>query len=174
MPNTTYAEAARIMVEKNFSGLPVVDAAGLLVGIVSEKDLFRALYANHADYFTNPELYADAEAREKEIAGISSTKVEEYMVRQVITVGPDVPVMRAGGMMLAYGVHRLPVVEDGRMIGIVTREEIYGGILRQHLNANYTLGSRDRAVNCSSGTVTRNNSPSVRLIVNGLKRGGRK
>jgi acetoin utilization protein AcuB len=55
------------------------------------------------------------------------------MIKQVISVTPDTPILKAGGVMLAHGVHRLPVVENGRMVGIVTRDDVYTAVLVQHL-----------------------------------------
>lgn len=129
LPSASYGEAARIMVENNFSGLPIVDTGGNLIGIVSEKDLFRALYPIYDDFIANPELYADHERREGEIDALRSTPIERYMTAKVITISPDAPIMKAGGLMLAHHIHRLPVVDDGKVVGIVTREDIYCAIL---------------------------------------------
>ncbi len=134
MPETTYEEAAQIMHERSYSGMPVVDAAGRMVGIVSEKDLLKGLFPRYRDYAADPEGYRDQEVQEREIEAVRRRPVKEFMVPRVVTVRPDDPILRAGGLMLAYEVHRLPVTEeDGTLAGIVTRRDIFGAILKQYL-----------------------------------------
>lgn len=131
-PETSYEEAARLMHEHGFSGLPVV-VGEKIVGMISEKDLFRALYPGYEDFVRSPEAYLDHEAREEEIARLRKMPVKHLTVKKVITIEPEAPILQAGGIMLARGIHRLPVVEKGRIVGIVTRGQIYSAILKQHL-----------------------------------------
>lgn len=132
-PTTSYEEAARTMHTNNISGVPVVDDKDKLLGIVSEKDLFRAMFPLYEEYAVTPETMVDKETLEEEVEAIRSRPIEKYMSRSVVTIGPDCPILSAGGMMLSHGLHRLPVVEDNKLIGIVTREDIYGVILKKHL-----------------------------------------
>lgn len=129
----TYQEAARLMHKHGFSGLPVLNADGQLTGVISEKDLFRAIYPCYADYCANPEIYSNQEEQEAEIDSINFGLVREYMSTKVLTIDPDAPILKAGGMMLAKHIHRLPVIENGKMVGIVTRKEIFGAILAKGL-----------------------------------------
>lgn len=133
-PGTTYEEAVKLLHEHKLSGLPVIDD-GIIVGIVSEKDLFKALYPNYAAYlayFEENGHYTE-EIQEEHIESIRNTSIASYMQKKVFTVHPDMKILRAGGIMLAHGIHRLPVVEEKKLVGIVTREDIYGAILKQHL-----------------------------------------
>jgi CBS domain-containing protein len=132
-PTTTYEETARLLHRHDVSGLPVVSENGKLVGVVSEKDLFRAMYPLYEEYILEPHAYYDQELQEEEIETIRKQPVEKYMSKQVVTIAPDVCILHAGGLMLARGLHRLPVVENGKLVGIVTREDIYGTILKKHL-----------------------------------------
>jgi len=127
-----YEEVARILYRCGKSGAPVVDTDGNLIGTVSEKDLFRILYPFYKSYYASPESYADMEGRECKISEIRMHPVEVFMSRDVATVEPEAPVMRAGAIMLARGVNRLPVIENGRLIGMVSRSDIYRKILEQH------------------------------------------
>jgi CBS domain-containing protein len=133
MPETTYEDAAFLLNENHLSGLPVVDAENKVVGVISEKDLFRALYPLYEDYVLEPHAYCNQEQREDEIESIRKQPIKDLMSRKVISVSPDDPVLHAGGLMLAHNIHRLPVIKDGKLVGIVTREDIYGTILRKHL-----------------------------------------
>ena len=131
---STYEEVAGTMYANGFSGLPVVDSRMNLVGIVSEKDLFRALYPRYEEVARQPDGFRDPFELESEINTLRTSLVEEHMQRNVITVSPEADIMRAGGLMLAHGIHRLPVVEKGKLVGIVTRKEIYGSILERNLD----------------------------------------
>jgi CBS domain-containing protein len=132
-PQTTYEEAAKIMHRHGFSGLPVVDEGGKLIGILSEKDLFRALYPHYEEYARKTEEFPSTEAEGDQIEAVRTNTIATYMTKGVLSIEADAPLMKAGGMMLARGVHRLPVTENGKMVGIVTREQIYGAILEHHL-----------------------------------------
>ena len=132
-PTTTYEEAARVLHVHKISGVPVVDEKGKLVGLLSEKDLFRAMYPLYEEYILEPHAYYNQELQEEEIEAIRKQPVEKYMSTRVVTIDGDSPVLHAGGLMLAHGLHRLPVVENGKLAGIVTREDIYGTILKRHL-----------------------------------------
>ena len=132
-PAATYEETARILYKHNLSGVPVVNGHGKLVGIVSEKDLFRAMYPLYEEYILEPHAYYDQEIQENEIEIIRKRPIEKYMSKQVITVSAGDSVLHAGGLLLARGLHRLPVTENGKLVGIVSREDIYSSILKKHL-----------------------------------------
>lgn len=132
-PNTTYEETARLLHLHQVSGLPVVNEHGKLVGVVSEKDLFRAMYPLYEEYILEPHAYYNDERQEEEIEAIRKQPVEKYMSKQVVTISPNASILHAGGLMLARGLHRLPVIENHDLVGIITREDIYGTILKKHL-----------------------------------------
>ncbi len=132
-PWTTYEDTALLLCARNISGVPVVNDEGELVGIVSEKDLFRAMYPRYEEYILEPHAFCDRELQEEEIKTVRKQPVEKYMSKQVVTIDADAPILRAGGLMLARGLHRLPVIDKGKLVGIVTREDIYGTILKKHL-----------------------------------------
>lgn len=130
--DASYEEAAKILYEKNVSGVPVVDDSGAVVGIVSEKDIVRVLYPFYQSYYEQPVLYTDYEDREKKATEIRNQTAEIFMTKNVVPVSPDDAIMQAGALMLAKGINRLPVVEDGKVIGIVSRRMIFRAILREN------------------------------------------
>lgn len=132
----TYEEAAKILCSNKISGAPVVDGQGNLVGLISEKDLFRVLFPFEKSFYDNPEAYLDFEKRESKIEEIRKDVITPYISRKVITIDPNMPIMKAGGLMLAKGVHRLPVVENGKLAGIVSRKDIFGRIFKNHLGVD--------------------------------------
>lgn len=133
-PKTTYEETAAILHKHQISGVPVVNGRGKLAGIVSEKDLFRAMYPLYEEYLLEPHAYYNQELQEEEIRAIRTQPVEKYMSTQVVTIDAEASILHAGGLMLARGFHRLPVLHEGKLVGIVSREDIYGAILKKHLN----------------------------------------
>lgn len=127
----TYEDAARVLYEHRIGGAPVVDPDGRLVGLVSEKDLFRVMYPYYKSFYNDPESYLDMEKREAKLDDIRRHPVASIMTKDLVTIAPDAPIMLAGGTMLAKQVHRLPVVENGKLVGVVTRGMIYRAILKQ-------------------------------------------
>ena len=90
------------------------------------------MYPYYKSYYEHPESYVDYEQRENKIDEIRSHPVRSFMTKEVLTIDPEAPVMRAGALMLARNINRLPVVEEGRVIGVISRSHIYRKILRYH------------------------------------------
>lgn len=132
--NATYREAANVLYQNKISGVPVVDDDGRLVGLLSEKDLFKMLFPYEDDFSADPEMYLDFEIGENRIDEIENHKISDFMNKHVVTIDKETPVLKAGGLMLARGIHRLPVTENGKLIGIVSRKDIFGTILKKHLH----------------------------------------
>ncbi|MCX6782143.1 MAG: CBS domain-containing protein [Candidatus Magasanikbacteria bacterium] len=129
---STYEQVFKILYDNNISGAPIVDD-GKIIGIVSEKDLFRVLFPFYTSYYNNPELYVDYEERENKVDEIKNHKVDVFMSRDFVYVHPDDPVLRAGALMLAKHVSRLPVIENGKLVGMIWRRDIYKTILKRKL-----------------------------------------
>lgn len=127
-------EAAKILVENNVSGAPVLDENENIIGIVSEKDLFRAIYPAYKDFYESPESHLDFSELEEEAKSVGSKKVEEFMSSRLITADPETPVLKIGALMVATGVHRVPVLEGGKLVGMVGRRDIYKAILKERFD----------------------------------------
>ncbi len=127
-----YEEVAKVLYEKNVSGLPVVDDDGRVLGVVSEKDIFRVLYPFYQSYYEQPILYTDFEEREKKATDIRNQLAEVFMSKNVVPISPDDAIMQAGALMLSRGISRLPVVEGGKVVGMVSRKMIYRAILKEN------------------------------------------
>ncbi|CAH1654790.1 CBS domain-containing protein [Chelatococcus asaccharovorans] len=123
--DATIADTVQSLVEHGFSGLPVVDTAGQLVGIVTEGDLLRrselgteVKRKRWLSYILGPgrlaEDYVQAHAR----------RVEEVMTRDVVTVAPDTSLEEVVGLMEGKKIKRVPVTQDGRLVGIITRADL--------------------------------------------------
>jgi len=128
---TSYQGVAEILLKNKISGAPVVDEEGKIVGVVSEKDLFRAVYPSYKEFYESPESHLDFEKLEEEAKKAGDKKVEEFMSPRLITANPDTPVLKIGALMVATGIHRVPVIENGKVVGMVSRRDIYRAILKE-------------------------------------------
>ena len=132
--HATLRQAASILAENEISGAPVVSEAGKLLGIVSEKDLFKALYPSHAEFYESPGVWIDLDAIEKKTVEAADKPVLDLMSKTVITVNPETPLMQVGSLMLVRGIHRVIVVEEsGDIVGVAPRRDIYRNILKNRL-----------------------------------------
>lgn len=124
-PHTTIEDAARIMLRTHISGLPVLDDAGNLVGIVSQSDFLRRSEIGTGrrrpawlQFFIGPGKAAADFVRER------GRKVEDVMTEEPVTVGEDTPLEELVSLMEKKGIKRLPVVSGRILKGIVTRSNL--------------------------------------------------
>jgi CBS domain-containing protein len=122
-PDESVQKAAQLMANHGISGLPVVDANGQLVGMISEGDLVMRQAARRSRpwwraFFDDPDTLA------REYQRATGRTVREAMTRAVVSVSPDVGVDAVSRILLDRGLRRLPVVEGGRLVGIISRGDI--------------------------------------------------
>ena len=125
----TYKEALEVLKTANVSGGPVIDSSGKVVGMISDKDLFRVLFPRYRSFYEKPEDYLDYESRENKIKEVALHPIIDFMEKDIVLVEHDTPIMKAGALMLARGIHRIPVVADGELVGIITRSEIFKRVI---------------------------------------------
>jgi len=123
-PDATIVEAARMMVEHRVSGLPVVDENGRLVGIVTEGDFLRADNAERQSIINV--LIGGMPAHELEII-----RVEQIMTRNPITVDVETSLKTLVPLMQQHNVKRLPIVKEGKIVGIVSRANLIMALVRK-------------------------------------------
>lgn len=124
-PETSIADAAEIMLTNHISGLPVLNASGELVGIVSEGDFLRRSEIGTQrkrprwlQFFTSTGRLADDFVTER------GRKVEDVMTRDPVTVHEEARLEELVALMERRGVKRLPVLRNGQLVGIVTRSNM--------------------------------------------------
>lgn len=125
-----FLEAAALFLQNKISGAPVLDETGKLVGVLSEKDLFRALYPSYKSFYLNPTPFLNEKGLEETAREAKDKTIEEVMTRRVVTTTPHTHVLKIGGLMIASGIHRVPVVDDGKIVGMVSRGTIYRAVMR--------------------------------------------
>jgi CBS-domain-containing membrane protein len=129
----SYEEVARFLQNENLTGAPVLDAKGTLVGVISEKDLFEVLFPLYTSYSSSPTQYKSKD-REKKILDIKNDPITKFMKSNIVTAHVDDPIMKIGGIMLAKGLHTVPVVdENNHILGMVDRGDIYHKIFQEYL-----------------------------------------
>jgi CBS domain-containing protein len=101
-PDATMMDAVKVLTKHHLSGAPVVSSGGNLVGFISEPNLMDVLF--------------DADVRK--------AKVSEYMTREVHVVRSDEPISTAAAIFAMYGIRRLPVIDNGRLVGVLTRRDM--------------------------------------------------
>ena len=122
-PETPIKDVAAVLVERGISGLPVCDADGAVVGVLSEADL---LVKQGGPRHVSGGLFAwlVETASAPDVAKLRAHTAGEAMTSPVITIEADTPVAEAARTMVDRGVNRLPVVENGALVGIVTRADL--------------------------------------------------
>jgi CBS domain-containing protein len=126
----TILKAARLMLQNRISGLPVVDAEGGLVGMVTEGDFLRRTEIDTnrrrpkwIEFVLGPGRLAD------EFTHTSGRKVEEVMTADPVTVGEDASLATTVELMEHKRIKRLPVVRDGKIVGIISRANLVRAIV---------------------------------------------
>jgi len=125
-PDEPVQQAALLMLRHRFSGLPVVDANGALLGIITEGDFLRRnetgtlrRRSRWMEFLVGPSRLAE------EYVHAAGRRVDEVMTRDVHTVREDAPVSDIVDLMELHHIKRVPVVtRSGRLIGIVTRTNL--------------------------------------------------
>ncbi|HVC34319.1 MAG TPA: CBS domain-containing protein [Chloroflexota bacterium] len=134
-PETPVAEIARAMVQHDVSGVPVVDHDGNLVGIVTETDLVVQNANVHFPTFLqilDARIYlSDTRHFEDELRKALGTVAADVMTREVETVKPNDDVSVAATLMVDKDLNPIPVVENGKLVGIISRSDIIRHILAQ-------------------------------------------
>ena len=129
-PSSTIDAAIAIMTERRVSGVPVVDEAGVLVGIVTEGDLLRRVETGTGarprplllDLLIGPGREALDYVR------THSRRVSDLMTADVLTVSESDPLSEVVRLMERRHIRRVPVVRDGRLIGIVSRSDLIAAL----------------------------------------------
>jgi CBS domain-containing protein len=129
-PETMLRDVAAILAERGISGLPVVENGGSVIGVVSEADILMKEAAPQARrdgllgrLLEPPDPDADAK--------LAARTAREAMTSPAVTVESKESVPRAAALMVERGINRLPVVDGGALVGIVTRADLVRAFTRE-------------------------------------------
>jgi len=130
-PETTIAEAAGLLLQHRISGLPVVDPGGSVVGIVTEGDLLRRTETGTARRHARWLEFLIAPGRlAQEYTNANARKVEEVMSADVVAVAPRDPLAEVVRLMERRHIKRVPVIEAGRLVGIISRANLVQALVQ--------------------------------------------
>jgi CBS-domain-containing membrane protein len=125
---TSVEELARLFVSTGVSAMPVVDAEGVLQGIVTETDLVaqdRPLHIPTVVSLFDWVVYLESEDKfAEQVKKMTARQVREICTTEVESCSPDTPVSQIVALMLEKGIHMVPVVENGKLSGVVARLDI--------------------------------------------------
>src|SRR5699024_4860251 len=125
----TIEQCAKLLTTHNLSGLPVIDEAGRVKGIITEGDLIRRSakvptpayleFLGGIIYLDNPNKFFD------EVKKSMGLTAKEVMTEDLTTISPEESIEKAANMLVRQQIKRLPVLdESGKLIGIVSRKDI--------------------------------------------------
>lgn len=126
--DTTIPEIAKVLTDNKISGVPVVNQDGKLVGVVSEGDLLHKEMSPRLPRFVEILggiiYYSGLEQYKADIKKLAAITASEIMSSKVISVSKEVDVQEIASLMVKHNIKRVPVTEDGRLIGIISRADI--------------------------------------------------
>jgi CBS domain-containing protein len=133
-PDTPVEEVVRLLGDHELPGVPVVDEEGRCVGMITEADLILPddegdLHIPHYVNLFGGTVFLEPLSRfEKRLRKAFASTAADMMSADPDTVGPDTTVREAARIIHESGHNRLPVVEGGRLVGVVTRLDVLGAL----------------------------------------------
>ena len=127
-PETEIAQAAKLLLANRINGLPVINESGALVGILCQSDLIvQQMNIPIPSLFTILDGYIPltlSKRLDKEVEKIAATKAADAMTPDPITVTPETGIEEVATLMVDKNYHTLPVIDGGKLVGIVGKEDI--------------------------------------------------
>ncbi len=143
-PDTSVSTLARLLLDNRISAVPVVEEGGRVVGIVSESDLLgrpssRSLPGWWLRLFDQEALCLE------ELATAKQLKAQDVMTRQVVSVSDRMPMELIASLLHRLSLKRVPVVRDGKLVGIVSRADLLDALVRAGRQSASEVSARPTA-----------------------------
>lgn len=127
-PETEVTQAARLLLEKGINGVPVVDGQGRLAGLLCQSDLIvqqKKLPIPSLFTFLDGLIpLTSMKQVEREVKKIAAVTVADAMTADPVTVKPDTAIETVAALMVDNSFHTIPVVDDGRLVGVIGKSDI--------------------------------------------------
>jgi CBS domain-containing protein len=133
-PDSKLLEVVSLMCLFRYSGLPVVDE-GKMVGFIAEKDVLHRLFPTLED-FKDVMAAPDYDNMIYQYKDVVNLKVADVMTANVITVSPDMHILKAATVMVRHKFRRIPVADGGRLVGMLSLGDIHKAIFQANLSHN--------------------------------------
>lgn len=132
-PETDIAQAAKVLLENGINGAPVIDDDNKVLGILCQSDLVAqqkrlpmpTIFTLLDGYFT----LGSSKQMDKQVRKIAALTVSEAMTPNPVTVKKDTSLETIAGLMVDSNFHTLPVVEQGRLVGIIGKQDVLRTLL---------------------------------------------
>jgi CBS domain-containing protein len=134
---TKVAEVASLMCLYRYHGLPVVDDDQRLIGIIAEKDVLHSLFPTIENLVMEGLHSVDWDKQLGAYTDVLERKVSEMMSPNPISVDPEMHLLRAATIMVKHNFRRIPVTEDGKLVGMLTLGDVHKAIF--HANVTGVL-----------------------------------
>lgn len=145
-PEATVEDAARLMLERAISGLMVVDAQGQLAGVITEGDLLRRDELGtqrHRPWWLR--LLISPGRQAADFTRTHGRRVRDVMTQDVVTVAADAPLEQVVELMEQHRIKRVPVTQDGKVTGVVSRADLLRALVVHSRNEPPVAGD-DRSI----------------------------
>ena len=126
-PDTEVSEIAKLLLSNHFNGVPVIDRDGGLVGIICQSDLIaeqKKLPLPSVFSILDSFIPIHPGKTEKEVKKIAALKASDAMTRDPVTVGPEAGIEEVAEIMVNRGLHTIPVIEGGKIVGVIGKEDV--------------------------------------------------
>lgn len=130
---TTLEDLARIIMQHHISGAPVVNDKGTVTGIVTENDLINQNKRLHIPTILrlfDAFIPLGTSKLESEIKRMAASTVKDIYTKEVVTVDEETPVENIATIMAEKKIHLLPVLKEGKLVGIIGKKDIIKGLSR--------------------------------------------
>ena len=129
-PDSTLKECAEALNKYNINGLVVVEKEKV-VGVITRSDIFKAILPRYPDIIEEERYVSDLEYVEERANKLFEMEVKDIMGAPPITVNSDMPIVKAGSTMILRRVKQVPVVDKGKLVGIITLTDIINNLLKK-------------------------------------------
>jgi CBS domain-containing protein len=137
---TPLKDVARLLIDSGISGVPVVDASGSVLGVISEGDfLVKEQGGKSVHHRRFASLLGDSAETRAQLDKVVARTAGEAMTAPALTIDPARPVHEAAALMTERRINRLPVVDAGKLVGIVTRADLVRAYLRTDAELERTI-----------------------------------
>ena len=134
-PDDTIRHALASILRFGINGLPVVDEENRLLGLISLSDIRAKTLPTQDDLRDHPEYMQRPETMEDRFLDVIGLKVGDVMVKNVLTVSPDMKLVQASALMQSRHVKQLPVVENDVVVGTITVRDIAWAFMTRYRKA---------------------------------------
>jgi len=128
-PTTSVGEVLQLMLRRHLNDVLVLDGHQKLLGIVTYSDMSRRFLLSYGELMEHAEYMGKPELMEDRIQDVAQLRVDQIMTKDVVTVTPDDELLKAGAKMTTHHIKQVPVLQESKLLGILSYTDIGWGIM---------------------------------------------